>query len=143
MHLSTGQYGARSPAEFQVALPSSPACAGQARRIADTLMREWAVSPLLVGDVLLVVSELVTNAFLHSGTDLITVSVGIQNGVLRIGVRHHVTRHRPVLRRPRNDDEHGRGLLLVKAIADSREGAWGVSRDGTTTWCELSLAVSR
>jgi len=33
------------------------------------------------------------------------------------------------------DDEEGRGLFLVEAIADG----WGVSPDGTTTWCSLPL----
>ncbi|MEU5793196.1 ATP-binding protein [Streptomyces sp. NPDC047813] len=143
MHLSTGEHGAQSPAEFQVAMPPSATCAGQARRIADALMRKWGVPSLLTGDVRLIVSELVTNAFLHSGTDVITLSMAVQDGVLRIDVRHQVTRHRPILHRPRDDDEHGRGLLLVEAIADHRQGAWGVSSDGTTTWCELSVAVSR
>ncbi|MFI0188595.1 ATP-binding protein [Streptomyces sp. NPDC017082] len=142
MHLSPGEHGTPSPAEVQVAMTPSPTCAGQARRIADALMRKWAVPALLTGDVRLVVTELVTNAFLHSGTDVITLSIAVQGGLLRIDVRHGVPRHRPVLRRPRDDDEHGRGLLLVEAIADNRQGAWGVSCDGTTTWCELRVAVN-
>jgi anti-sigma regulatory factor (Ser/Thr protein kinase) len=33
------------------------------------------------------------------------------------------------------DSESGRGLFLVASIADE----WGVSPDGTTTWCTLTL----
>ncbi|MFF0698551.1 ATP-binding protein [Streptomyces tendae] len=43
----------------------------------------------------------------------------------------------PVLRCPGPDDESGRGLLLVQALAE----AWGVSPDGTTTWCTLPLTA--
>ncbi|MFE7243038.1 ATP-binding protein [Streptomyces sp. NPDC057580] len=33
------------------------------------------------------------------------------------------------------NDENGHGLLLVEPLAET----WGVSPDGTTTWCSLSL----
>ncbi|MER5756906.1 ATP-binding protein [Streptomyces sp. NPDC002088] len=41
----------------------------------------------------------------------------------------------PVLRHAGPDDEGGRGLLLVESLAET----WGVSPDGTTTWCSLPL----
>jgi hypothetical protein len=42
---------------------------------------------------------------------------------------------RPRLSDVATDSETGRGLFLVDALADR----WGVSADGTTTWCTLTL----
>ncbi|WP_307130291.1 ATP-binding protein [Streptomyces aurantiacus] len=81
----------------------------------------------------LLVTELVTNALRHGRGD-VRVRVYIATGRVRIEVRdgsHEI----PVPRNATPVDEDGRGLLLVTAIADD----WGVSPDGTTTWCSLTL----
>ncbi|MEK8144013.1 hypothetical protein NKH18_25075 [Streptomyces sp. M10(2022)] len=41
----------------------------------------------------------------------------------------------PVLSVAGSDEESGRGLALVDVIAES----WGVTEDGTCTWCCLSV----
>lgn len=38
---------------------------------------------------------------------------------------------------PGPDAENGRGLYLVDSVVRSRQGTWGVSPDGTRTWCSL------
>ncbi|GGX50764.1 ATP-binding protein [Streptomyces noursei] len=155
MNASTGTSGATSatrlasfdqlhnrdvrPGRFQVAMAPDPTRVAQMRRITGAFMRLWAVPTLLADDVRLVVSELVTNALLYSGSDEITLALALRAGSLRIDVHDGVPKHWLPRHRPRDDDEHGRGLFLVQAIADVWRGAWGVSEDGTTTWCELSL----
>ncbi|MFG2440999.1 ATP-binding protein [Streptomyces sp. NPDC048508] len=91
-------------------------------------------------DATLVVSELITNAVQHSGGEWIGLIVELRNGVLHIRVHDGVATPRSTnLRKPNDDDEDGRGLALVRHIALSRQGAWGVSDGGATTWCELTL----
>lgn len=81
----------------------------------------------------LAVSELATNALLHTDGDLsvavhcheegVRVEVGDSSGAL------------PRLRRPAPDDPSGRGMLIVEAVADE----WGVEllADGKVVWFTL------
>lgn len=92
-------------------------------------------------DATLIVSELITNAILHSGGRQIRLTLDLRDGVLCIRVHDGVPGPRPTAQSPEDDDENGRGLILVQEIARSRRGAWGVSDDGATTWCELSLVA--
>ncbi|MET8518250.1 ATP-binding protein [Streptomyces sp. NPDC005077] len=108
----------------------------QVRRIVRAQLRHWGLAPLM-NDAALLVSELVTNAFQH-GTG---VSVDVRLARSRECIRIDVTDGSPQAPQPRSAellDESGRGLLLVDAIAD----AWGVSPDGTTTWCSLPLPLA-
>lgn len=93
-------------------------------------------------DAVLVVFELVTNAVQHSHGREVTLTLTLHNGYLRINVHDGVPSRRPTPGNPCDEDEHGRGLLLVQTVADDRRGAWGISNDGAGTWCELALAVS-
>ena len=131
-----------STGRLRVTLDAYPVCVGRARRIASAFMQEWAVPTPLAGDAKLVVSELVSNAVLHSGTDEVTLTLELHAGRLRIDVHDGVPNHRPGCRTPSADEENGRGLLLVQAIANERRGEWSVSNDGATTWCELGLVAS-
>ncbi|MFF1693549.1 ATP-binding protein [Streptomyces sp. NPDC058257] len=92
-------------------------------------------------DATLVVSELITNAIVHSGGRQIRLTLDVCDGVLCIRVHDGMPGPRPTAQCPGNDDEHGRGLVLVQEIARNRQGGWGVSDDGATTWCELSLVA--
>lgn len=92
-------------------------------------------------DATLIVSELITNAIVHSGGRQIRLTLDVSDGVLSIRVHDGVPGPRPTAQLPEDDDEHGRGLVLVQEIARSRQGAWGVSDSGATTWCELSLVA--
>ncbi|RCH64106.1 ATP-binding protein [Streptomyces sp. SDr-06] len=82
----------------------------------------------------LLTSELVTNALVHTDHGaVVTATVG-ENG-LRVEVRDFVSA-RPTPNAPSADDgTHGRGLLLVQALAD----AWGVREHGMgkVVWFEL------
>ncbi|MET7685641.1 ATP-binding protein [Streptomyces sp. NPDC005423] len=102
------------------------------RRIARAALRHWGRS-CLSDVVALLLSELVTNALRHAHGDDIGVRLYFRGAQCVIEVRDG-SFNRPVLRHAGLADESGRGLFLVDAMAES----WGVSDDGTTTWCVLS-----
>jgi anti-sigma regulatory factor (Ser/Thr protein kinase) len=92
----------------------------------------------VTGDAALVVSELVTNAIVHSGGTRITLTLGLRAGYLLIVVNDGGSiRRLPTFRHPGGDEESGRGLYLVQHLASACGGAWGTSDDGTT-WCTLA-----
>ncbi|MFD8965098.1 ATP-binding protein [Streptomyces sp. NPDC059568] len=107
------------------------------RRLARARMTYCGLDAV-ADDVALVVSELVTNAVKHSRGTHITMDLRLHGAVLRIAVRDDTSRL-PQIRPPGPDAESGRGLILVKGIADQYNGSWGVSADGTTTWCTLTV----
>lgn len=90
-----------------------------------------------VDDVLLVVTELVTNAVLH-GTAPITLRVSLLDDGVRVAVTDH-GRAMPVRPEPSLDAMTGRGLSLVAATARS----WGVEPaddGGKVVWAEVGPA---
>ncbi|MFF5307625.1 ATP-binding protein [Streptomyces sp. NPDC013161] len=117
---------AGSIAEADLAVPR------RARVIVRARLRYWG-RPGLVEPAELLVTELVTNAFKHGLGD-VGLRMYLTDTHLLIEVRDG-SHQLPVLRKAAPDDENGRGLFLVRAISD----AWGVSTDGTTTWCSLLL----
>ncbi|MCX5233932.1 ATP-binding protein [Streptomyces prunicolor] len=104
----------------------------RARVIVRAGLRYWGW-PGLIESADVLVTELVTNALEHGLGD-VGLRVYLADTHLLIEVRDG-SDQLPVLREAVPDDEDGRGLFLVAAIAD----AWGVSSDGKTTWCSLPL----
>ncbi|MFF5010771.1 ATP-binding protein [Streptomyces phaeochromogenes] len=100
------------------------------RRIIRARLRHWE-RPDLTDSTELLATELVTNALKHGRGD-VGVRMYPTADRVRIEVRDG-SHDRPVPRVAAPDDEDGRGLSLVIAIADD----WGVSHDGMTTWCTL------
>ncbi|MER7224271.1 ATP-binding protein [Streptomyces rubradiris] len=125
------------PYAFEVVIAPDPFRVAQIRRITRATLRYRALPTPLVQDVVLVVSELVTNAIEHG------------HGTVRLRVRHtggsllvEVIDNNPAparLRTPTAVAERGRGLVLVSVVAQ----AWGVSRDGKTTWCRFRVPAGR
>ncbi|MFD5815675.1 ATP-binding protein [Streptomyces sp. NPDC127038] len=108
------------------------------RHLTATRLRFHALDEL-VDDAILVVSELVTNAIKHSGGSRITVMTVISDQQLQIFV-HDGMQGSPQLRVAGDDSESGRGLFLMDCIARTRNGQWGISDAGATTWCSFSLS---
>ncbi|MET9354686.1 ATP-binding protein [Streptomyces sp. NPDC006617] len=110
-----------------------------ARRRAARLVAEWG-QPRLAGDAALVVSELMTNALLHGSLRerLIRVHVTLGHRILRVEVSdprgERLPRPRPVADA---DEQFGRGLLLVEALA-TRWG-WEPRSVGKTVFAEWDL----
>ncbi len=121
-------------------LASSPASVRDARRAAEQFMD--VVAPGTDREVVvLLVSELVTNAVLHGGPDPIDLRLALEAGRLHIEVLDH-NPGSPRLRAPEPDDESGRGLVLVDRAA--RE--WGtlqIGGDGKCVWCDVDLSAAR
>lgn len=120
-----------------VDLPAAPRSAGEARRFVQRRLADWGIDGQVDGDgVLLMVSELVTNAGLHAGTGA-TVRVVDHGDCLRIEVTDDSVV--PVQLRPyETGAETGRGLRIVEALS----ARWGVDAAGSgkTVWFEVTVA---
>lgn len=110
---------------------------GVMRRIAAARLRYCGLETMQ-SEVVLIVSELLTNALLHSGTTEISLNITVRDGSLHIAVGDGM----PGAAEPREAGEgaeSGRGLALVEALVEESGGAWGTSADGATTWCHLMV----
>ncbi|SBT88292.1 Serine phosphatase RsbU, regulator of sigma subunit [Streptomyces sp. DI166] len=129
-------------------LPGSSLAPGSARALVRGALAEWAElgvpgtehhTPRLVEDAILVVSELVTNAVVHAGTDIELVCRAEEATgaiVVEVSDRHPGRAPRDGAAEPAHDTpEYGRGLNLVARLAES----WGVTyRTGVkTVWARL------
>lgn len=128
-------------------LPHDVTCAAQARRSVAADLREYRVSADSVDDVMVVLSELVNNAVLHSGA----VATGAAAPGLpeHLGLGWHIGDNEvtvcvddtnpapPVRRRASNAEPSGRGLALIAAIAID----WGVSAGspGKRVWARIPV----
>lgn len=142
-HESPGAY-----AQGRATLPGSPLAPGSARALVRGCLDEWTECGLLepgqrvAEDAMVVVSELVTNAVVHAGTD-IEVDWWLEEAREETAFVVEVTDHHPS-RAPRDHPgetpyetpEYGRGLRLVASLAES----WGVTyRVGAkTVWARLT-----
>lgn len=124
-------------------LPYSRRAPALARRRLRALLAGTAAEHLLdPGELLL--SELVTNALEHARVPgrLIQVRLELHPDSLRIEV-HDAGADRPLSRPPAENDESGRGLLLVDALA----AQWGccprAGGFGKIVWCVLGAAGQR
>ena len=152
--LVSGQAPAPTPAsaparaETRATLPGTPLAPGSARALVRAALAEWAelglpgtehLTDRLADDAVVAVSELVTNAVVHAGTEVgLACRLEPDTGALVVEVcDHHPSRA------PRGADtepsyetpEFGRGLRLVAALAES----WGITyRTGAKTiWARL------
>ncbi|MFJ6387243.1 SpoIIE family protein phosphatase [Streptomyces sp. NPDC091972] len=137
-----------APAHTHATLPGGPLAPGSARALLREAVAEWAelalpgsefISDRQTDDAVVVVSELVTNAVVHAGTDIeVACRLEADTGALVVEVLdHHPSRA------PRDSDseppsgtpEYGRGLRLVAALAET----WGITyRTGAkTVWAQL------
>jgi anti-sigma regulatory factor (Ser/Thr protein kinase) len=124
-----------NPFTAGVELPLSNEAAAQARRYVRDVLRTWQCADDLLYDILLVTSELVTNAVRHGGR---RCHLHLEKTPEHL--RIEVSDGSAVLPQPREDaDEGGRGLAIVDAVA----GGWGVSErdDGKSVWAKWPLAA--
>jgi anti-sigma regulatory factor (Ser/Thr protein kinase) len=126
-----------APREARVALPADVASVPATRRFLAGVLRSWRMPEVIEGDVLLLSSELATNAVRHAGSDF-TVIVRYDGERLRVEVGDG-SRAMPRKRSPELDDVSGRGLVLVDVLA----AAWGVlpTLEGKRVWFEVPAAV--
>ncbi|MBY8879310.1 ATP-binding protein [Actinacidiphila acidipaludis] len=113
---------------------------GRARGRFRSQAGRWRLAEDATETAVLLLSELVTNAVRHSRVPgrHVEVRCVLTEAALRVEVSdagHGV----PVLREADDEDESGRGLALVAALAQK----WGVLPRlhgiGKTVWCEIAL----
>ncbi|GLW17991.1 hypothetical protein Stsp01_47340 [Streptomyces sp. NBRC 13847] len=131
----TGGYAGRAPGMLERKVRHADLKAvGEVRRELRQLLSRWTVpgGGELMELATLLTSELVTNALVHAeGGAVVTARVGDR---LRVEVRDFVP-GRPEPRAPTTDGTSGRGLMLVRSLAD----AWGIRAEslGKSVWFEL------
>ncbi|WP_373300577.1 SpoIIE family protein phosphatase [Streptomyces chromofuscus] len=139
-------------AQVRAALSGSPLAPGAARGLLRSAFQEWTALAVpgaerltgrLAHDAMVVLSELVTNAVVHAGTDVeLACRLEPESGAVVVEVcDHHPSRP------PRNGEseaaretpEYGRGLRLVAALSES----WGVTyrRGAKTVWARVTAEV--
>ena len=85
-------------------------------------------------DLLVLVTELVTNAVRHAGPGRIVMHLAAADGIVRVEVCDDGPGFEPAEREP--GPHGGFGLLLLRTLADR----WGVAADaGTCVWFEFEL----
>jgi serine/threonine-protein kinase RsbW len=119
-------------------LPGTPQSVGAARQIARELLGDDHPS---IETTMLLISELVTNALLHSrsgepgGRVTVVLCTGPAGILIQVSDGGGPSEPR-VSTVAADGAEHGYGLLLVDALADR----WGsiCSPEGRVTWCRIS-----
>ncbi|WP_236570114.1 ATP-binding protein [Streptomyces mexicanus] len=124
---------------FSLQLSPTPRGARLARLLATEQLRSWG---LPVHPAEHIVAELAANAVAHGrvpGRDF-RLLLYVVGDILRIEVTDTRGDRLPHLRQGEPDDESGRGLLIVEALADR----WGVvpgPPPRKTVWAEVRTAV--
>ncbi|WP_328943190.1 ATP-binding protein [Streptomyces sp. NBC_00250] len=126
--------------QVQLEVGPDPAEVGRARR--------WARSRLAgsgIGDdeplaetLVLIISELVTNAVVHTGCPAVLRMLFAAEGGVRVEVADTSDRP-PQPRHAEGEDTNGRGLELVDGLAD--RWGWQPEGAGKSIWCEVDRAA--
>jgi anti-sigma regulatory factor (Ser/Thr protein kinase) len=108
-------------ARLEIKVPPVPSSVPSSRHQVRAWLEELPLDPDTCDDVLVVVSELVTNGVIHNGGEAIAVSVtGDPSGVsLEVETADRGKGGPPPFRQISDPVEGGRGLALVSALADT------------------------
>jgi anti-sigma regulatory factor (Ser/Thr protein kinase) len=121
--------------EVRWELPADPSVTAKCRALVRETLTGWQ-TPVLIDDVVLVVSELLGNAVIHGGPPIL-LTLRAEHGVLSGAVTDRGPGW-PTIRAACTDREHGRGLRIVAALTDG----WGVepvpTGVGKTIWFTLA-----
>ncbi len=125
------------PTELTASFPAERESPGRARRLVASELRRGGQDEQLVDEVMLVLSELASNAVIHARSQF-TISVRSDDSLLRIAVRD---------RCPVPATANGERGLLVRAphglaVIQALSTQWGVedTPDGKIVWAELRVA---
>ncbi|MDQ0772708.1 anti-sigma regulatory factor (Ser/Thr protein kinase) [Streptomyces aurantiacus] len=127
--------------EHWFGLPSLRTSVRTARDTVRRHLHTWRLPGDVCTDAVLLVSELATNAVIHSeGTRMLCGLSLTSRERLRLEV--HDDGHpmaRPSGARPGSEDESGRGLLIVEQLADSWGAAPSLHTRGNAVWAVLRI----
>ena len=116
-------------------VPNDRAAIRDARHQVARALRDWGVGEDVVEAVSLLLSELVTNAMLYGRPP---VQLRVRRGPSAVSLEvHDAAQTLPRRADPDEEDEHGRGLQLVSAVA----ARWGTRPTvvGKAVWCTVLL----
>ena len=119
-------------------VPPLPEAVRPAREWARVLMRAWGIEEGEQFGVVTGLSELVTNAVLHAGTEC-QVTLELEGSRLTVTVTDTGTRGGPLVSEAPVAGTRGRGLGLVQSISDGF--GTHTSARGSTVWFELDVHV--
>jgi two-component sensor histidine kinase len=116
-------------------LPGGETAIADARRLVVDQLRAWGLSESIVDVVALTAHELMVNALRH-GDPPVDVHLVHTGSELVVEVQDRST-GRPRQRSPRADEEHGRGLQMIDALATR----WGsrVGPRGKVVWVRHAI----
>ena len=120
-------------------LDAGPDLPWRARQFVRTHLEQWSVSDDCIDTVLLLTSEVVTNALSHASPPL---HLAMTHGTFGVNVDvSDSSLVEPEVGRPDFDHEGGRGLWLVETLATM----WGhtLSDERKSVWFTLALAPER
>ncbi|MCL6739384.1 ATP-binding protein [Streptomyces neyagawaensis] len=127
---------------YSQSFPCEPSTAEIGRKLVRDALGVWHLDNL--ADIAaLIMSELIANAVSHTPCHSIRLIVGRPSATrVRVGVVDRAPSRLPVLGQASEDDESGRGLLLIDGIADR----WGYDLHGPErrpwgkeVWAELLI----
>ncbi|MER7537087.1 ATP-binding protein [Streptomyces sp. NPDC097704] len=122
--------------QVQLVVGPDPAEVGRARRWARSRIARSGIGDdePLAETLVLLISELVTNAVVHTGCPAVLRMLFAAEGGVRVEVADTSDRP-PQPRHAQGDDTNGRGLELVDGLAD--RWGWQPEGAGKSIWCEL------
>lgn len=126
--------------QWRITLTAELATVPAVRRDVRSVLKDWGWDGARADDLVVICSELVANAIRHASEPGGEVRLRLQE--LEGDCRIEVLDRRPDLSLPRNciaRDESGRGLLLVRRLADDMDVA--ASPTTKTVWARLNLAA--
>lgn len=121
-------------ARLELQLPHTNDSVGRARRTIAAFLEPAEVPVSIIDDVLLLVSELVTNAVVHAGSPaVVRLDADIER--IKVTVADRDAERTPTIVQAEPLSSSGRGVLLVDRLA----ARWGVEpqRQGKIVWFEL------
>jgi anti-sigma regulatory factor (Ser/Thr protein kinase) len=127
-----------------VLLPCAPASVAIARRRVAAELTAAGVFDGVVGDAVLVVSELLSNAIRHArplpGAKLL-LAWALDDGAVEVAVSDGGASTRPMTAQATVSSLGGRGLGIVEYVARS----WGVRTDdtGLTVWAVVAVSTDQ
>jgi hypothetical protein len=125
---------------YSQTFPCEPSTAEIGRKLVRDVLGVWRLDGH-ADRAALIVTELIANASRHTPCPEIRLTVGRPSATrLRVGVVDWEPSRLPILSQAADDEESGRGLLLVDAVADR----WGYDLHGSgrrpwgkEVWAEL------
>ncbi|MFC5289242.1 ATP-binding protein [Actinokineospora guangxiensis] len=120
-----------------IRLRPRPGSAASARYFTSTVLSSWRIAEQVMEDVLLAVSELVTNAIEHGVGEVLLEVFDLAGRCLRVQVTDHGVGANPALIPFTPDSARSRGLAIVAAVSAS----WGheAREDGLRVWAEFPM----